>query len=341
MDRIFEDCGLSGHNVRLRVMSDKIWVTGATGWVGGKVCEYLHQRGFEVVATGTGSKQDGPWSYYVQADIAQDSVINLSDHPAMQGVSRLIHCAGYAHRPHETEEEQRKFQEINNRGSARVLTVAECLGIKRVVYVSSIAFYRWKGDQAVHEDCEMKTTTAYACSKLEGERQFQEWGLDWCALRLATVFGAGDRANFAKLASALARKRFIIPGRGDARKSVIPVDLAAQVIAETALLPSIKYRIMNLALPDAPTLHRICMAFVKSCSFPTPVSVPSWLLRIMAYAGDCLSLIRPQFSLTSRNLSKLTTSTYVDTTRIQEVFNQLDWGTFEEWIEKSSGYYAS
>ena len=190
------------------------------------------------------------------------------------------------------------------------------------------------------EGAHLRPNSAYAASKLAGEQLCVE-SLDYRVVRLGTVFGDGDRANFEKLAGALARRRFLLPGTGDARKSLLPLPLAARLIADLALRDEIPHRIMNLALPEAPSLREICGAFSSHCGFPRPLSVPLGILRPAARIGDWVARSRPNFPLTSVNLGKLTTSTVVNTRRMQETWPKEDWGDFARWLAPCADYYRS
>lgn len=317
-------------------------MTGGNGWIGRAVCSQFKRKGFSVVSAGL-NQAEGPWDDFMEMDISRDPIISGVTKAKLSAKSpfALIHCAGYAHRPYETPEEVELFGAINDLGTQRVVDLCEYHGIPRIVYLSSIAFYDWgalAGSRA-KEDSPLDGKTAYACSKLKGEQIVRESGLDWRVARLATVFGREDRANFRRLANALARGRFVIPGAGVARKSVLPVDLAGELLMELALLEVPRYRLLNLALPDAPTLEQICRGFSDVCGFPVARQVPLRLLKFAAAFGDIATLIRPEFPLNSMNIGKLTTSTHVDVSRMIKTLAPREWGGFSSWLNGAQEYY--
>jgi nucleoside-diphosphate-sugar epimerase len=319
----------------------KIVVTGAGGWVGGQLTSELIERKFEVHVTGCKPEVNGPWRSYTCVDFSHDDHWPVVDVSAMAGAEVLIHCAGHAHRSLETPEEVERFYSVNRDGSGRVVQLAKRAGIPRVVYLSSIGFYDWSAGCDFTEDGPLARHSAYAASKLDGESIFRNSGLDWRAVRLGTVFGRGDRANFAKLAKAMARKQFVIPGNGAARKSVLPVQLAAGLLADLALMPNPPYRLLNLALPHTPDLAEICAAFSGVCQLPPARRIPLPLLQGMAKLGDVAALVRPNFPLTSNVLGKLTTSTTVDVSRMLATFPDRNWKTFREYLEGCADYYRT
>jgi UDP-glucose 4-epimerase len=141
------------------------------------------------------------------------------------------------------------------------------------------------------------------------------------------------------MANALQQGRFIVPGRGGARKSVISVDLAAEVLVRLALDPNPRYRLTNVGLPEAPTLRELCDAFSAECGFPRARSAPLALLSLGAVLGNLLAKVRPNFPLTTVNLAKLTTSTVVDVAKLYENFPDLPRPTFAEALRPAAAYY--
>ena len=316
-----------------------MFVAGASGWLGRRIVIELSRLGVRVVAgSRCGKGVEGANS---QVRLQLESDLDSNTRLSLHGVSVVIHCAAHVHRAVETPSERQVFWEVNRGGTRRLVDLASQIGARRFIYLSSIAFYDWAYGGEVSEGAHLGPNSAYAASKLAGEQLCVESGLDYRVVRLGTVFGDGDRANFSKLAGALARRRFLLPGAGEARKSVLPLPLAARLIADLALRDEVPHRIMNLALPEAPTLREICGAFSSHCGFPRPLSVPLGLLRPAARMGDWVARGWPDFPLTSVNLRKLTTSTVVNTRRMQETWPNEDWGDFARWLAPCAEYYRS
>jgi UDP-glucose 4-epimerase len=178
-------------------------------------------------------------------------------------------------------------------------------------------------------------------SKLRAEELVRVSGLDWQIARLGTVFGTGDRANFSRLAQGLRTRRFVLPGDGVARKSVLPVAKAAELLGRMAVAEAPQRRILNVAAPVAPSLAEICRAFSTVCGFRYPRRIPLLAMKTMARIGDVAAGPIPGFPLTSSVLSKLTTSTVLDVSRMQESFPSVKWDSFEEGVRQAAEYYVS
>jgi nucleoside-diphosphate-sugar epimerase len=324
---------------------DIVIVTGATGWIGWKVCEWLKKNECKVVACDLSEKK-GPWDHFIEIDISSDGGVPQPEALGMwknkASGAALVHCAGYAHETNETPANVQRFFDVNAKGTERIVEWAIGLKVRCIVYVSSIAFYEWHNVDSnlpLTEDKRVDGKTAYAKSKLVGELAVRESGMDYRIARLATVYGVGDRGNCVKLARALKRRRFVIPGSGSARKSMITVDKAAECLARLALLNDPKHRLMNLGFREAPTLREVCEAFVKECDCRLPRSIPLPILRPLVTFGDFLHFVAPDWQVTTGNLQRLTESTWVDCSKAEELFPDLGEIRFVDGLRESRSYY--
>ncbi len=316
-------------------MSNRIAVTGATGWIGREVCGWLEGHGLEI------RKLDRPQS--IDGLVPLDLTAMEGDPSwsvALRGCLTVVHCAGHVHRPVETAEERRLFHAINVEGTRKLLAACRLEGVRRVVFVSTSALYDWSDGKPKAETGSLRPMTAYAGSKLEAENLVRNSGLDWRIARLGTVFGVGDRANFQRLAQAMKRRRFVIPGRGDARKSVLPVARAGELLGRLAIDVDRGDITVNLAAPSASTLAEICHAFSRQCGFATAPRVPLPIMRCAGWAGDLLRITGVGVPLTSDTLRKLTTSTVLDVTKMLELFPAMEWLDFEPMLAGAASYYA-
>jgi nucleoside-diphosphate-sugar epimerase len=317
-------------------MPGPIAVTGAAGWIGRGVCAWLEGGGIEVRRLTRSGSQPGTFA----ADLSGDQ----GDGPwraSLGGCAAVIHCAAHVHRPVEDAQERRQFQAVNVDGTRRLLAACKSAGVGRFVLASTVAVYDWSGGIGARKESDrLAPATAYARSKLEAEQLVQGSGLDWRVARIATVYGEGDTANFSRLAGALRRRRFVVPGDGGARKSVLPVTKAAELLARLACLPDAQGSTVNLAAPAAPSLAEICAAFVAACGFPQPPRAPLAALTAAGFLGDAAEKVGIRLPLTSDILGKLTTATVVDVSRMQSILPDIRWESFEETLRKSSLYYG-
>jgi nucleoside-diphosphate-sugar epimerase len=319
-------------------------VTGATGWIGRAVVAHARSQGRVVVEAGR-RVDDSPSEMVVRLDLGDsDSAIASRFERFLQAASSwaVIHCAGLAHLKVEDHGSREALHRINVDGTARMARVCSSLGIRRFVQASTIAVYDWAPRHAftVRDETEpVGPSTAYGSTKLEAERVAERSGLDVRIIRLATVFGAGDRANFSRLARAIRRRRFVIPGRGEQRKSCIDVDSAARILIAIAGMPDPVHRLVNVAFPEAPTLAEISQALAGACGVTSPPNVSESLLRVAAWCGSRATSLGLPAPLTSSDLNKLCAWTWVDASRAVEMFPELRSHTFADAMRRAARYY--
>ena len=309
-------------------------MTGATGWVGREICSFLRKHGVPILRIGRRSSGvDIGW------DCRQE--VSLEAMRLLSGVACVIHCAGYAHQSEESEAARRQFLDVNFKGTERLVRACRSAGTPRFAFVSTIAVYGSTDSHPYREDEHGHGVTAYSRSKLLAESCVRESGIDYRIARLSTVFGVGDHANFARLASALSRRRFILPGSGSAFKSVISVRSAGELLARLALHDEAREMTVNLAHPKALTLNEICNSLCRVCRFPQPLRVPLSVLKLAGIFGDAVASWRPGFPYTSANLKKLTTSTVVDTSIQGGLFSDFIWDDFDTEVARAAIHYST
>lgn len=186
-----------------------ILLTGATGFLGSYILFDLLKKGYDVRALyrkGSSfrqvervfthfSKDQSAWKdrvEWVEGDIGD--VFSLSD--AMKGVETVIHCAGMV----SFESRHRKMlMDINTEGTANVVNISLQEGVRKLMYISSIAALgRGSGEDVITEKTVWKTSrfnSGYAISKYGGEKEVwrgEEEGLEVCVLNPAMILGFGD-----------------------------------------------------------------------------------------------------------------------------------------------------
>jgi nucleoside-diphosphate-sugar epimerase len=182
-----------------------ILVTGAGGFIGGRVVEVLHQLpGVSVTAA------IRRWGSAVRIGRLPVEILlcDITDHAqmrrAMEGVGAVVHCA--AGDPHATVE-----------GTRAVLQAALEAGVERVVHLSTMEVYG-AVEGEIHEDAPLrKTGWPYRDSKIDAEllcRTYLDRGLDVSILRPTIVYGPFSRDWTMKFAERLVAGGSF-PGRED------------------------------------------------------------------------------------------------------------------------------
>jgi nucleoside-diphosphate-sugar epimerase len=193
----------------------RIAVTGASGFVGGRLARALAARGHAVIAYGR--REEGalrhPLSNYRTWDLR-----GALDAPPE--VDAVVHCAALVG---DWGKEQ-EYADVNVGGTRQVL--AAFPAARRVVSVSTSSVYSSGTPHVgVTESHPVGgCRTAYGRTKAESERVTIQARPDAVILRPHIVYGPGDETLVPRLLQTIRRGRLLVPGSGKNRVSVTHVD---------------------------------------------------------------------------------------------------------------------
>jgi UDP-glucose 4-epimerase len=175
----------------------KIFVTGGAGFIGSHLVDRLsREAGAEVVVfdnfrRGLGAVPRGV--KVVRGDVRDAATLTQ----AMSGCKIVYHLAAQSNVIGAIQDVRYSFT-TNVAGTFEVFQAAQDAGAQRVVFTSSREIYGEAPGLPVSEDTPCRPKNAYGASKLAGElyaEVFRKSGLDVNVLRLANVYGPGDRSR--------------------------------------------------------------------------------------------------------------------------------------------------
>jgi nucleoside-diphosphate-sugar epimerase len=118
----------------------KVFLTGATGFIGGHVARRLRARGDDVVALVRSPAKAGALRELgcelVEGDLSSSDAIRRG----VEGADAAIH-AGAVYKVGIPKSEHAAMYESNVRGTERVLDAAIAAGVQRIVYVSTVGIF--------------------------------------------------------------------------------------------------------------------------------------------------------------------------------------------------------
>ncbi len=316
-----------------------VLVTGATGFLGRRLCQRLTERGDRVVAVGR-KAAEGPWSSFVEHDLATGSL-----HPdELRGVSTIYHLASRAHALSEPPHEVSVYNEIIVEGTRHLVEAALQAGVKRFVYFSSVKAMG-EGNPSGSDPAPLDESNSpspdspYGQAKARAEQVVLGAGLPHAVvLRPVMVFGPGEKGNLPRMVEAVRRNRFPpLPETGN-RRSMIHVDDVVEFSLRAADLPEAAGRTYILAGPDAPSTRELYDSIRKGLGLPPRAwSVPLFILQAAAGAGSLIGWIfRRRLPLDRDSLSKLTGSAWYSAARAERELQYRARCSVREWLQAGS-----
>jgi nucleoside-diphosphate-sugar epimerase len=219
---------------------------------------------------------------YVPADLNDAARVGQ----LVAGCDVVIHAAGLAHRRGAAAHDAAEFERVNVRGTETVARAAAAAECRRLILVSSVSVYGG-GSPAKSESSPCRPASPYACSKLAGEEiaaaVAENAGMEFAALRMATLYGPGDPGNVGRLFDAVARRRFVWIGDGSNAKSLVHVDDAANACVGAARRePWPGSGAYNVSTPPASMRHIVASMAAACGRRPPTLRAPAWLVRRLA-----------------------------------------------------------
>lgn len=180
-------------------MTSKILVTGASGFIGERLCKELLSRGRAVLGVTRNQRSVIEGVEYV----GLPSVAEISSLP-FHASDCVIHLAGRAHVQDKGAQALSRFREINSDLAVRVASAALASGVRRFIFVSSIGVNGGSTSLSAIDESSLPAPHAdYALSKLEAElalqKLIQDSHMELVIVRPPLVYAGNAPGNFARL----------------------------------------------------------------------------------------------------------------------------------------------
>ena len=217
----------------------RVFVTGATGFVGRTVIQALRAEGYVVrCLVRRGSERDlrGVGAIErVEGDVLSPQTLE----EGMAGCDAVVHLVGIIreHVPTNTT-----FYRVHVQGTGNVVAAAASVGVRRYIHMSALGARegarsryhqtKWAAEEAVH-----------ACS------------LPWTIVRPSVIYGRGD--GFVSLLVWVVRRLPVVPLIVGGRLQPVPVEQVAQGVARALSRPSAVKQTYEVGGPDRVTLGEL------------------------------------------------------------------------------------
>lgn len=267
-------------------------ITGGSGYVGSHLINHLiEEKAYDQIiildlkTPKTDYTESSVKVEYVNADVRE----KINPHPFQElGCDKntvIYNLAAICRIPGFPEID---YYRTNILGAETVCQLAEDLGIKKMVFTSSVSPYG-ASEELKTEDSIPQPKDPYGGSKLAAEYIHKGWQKNdpqkrmLSILRPGIIFGKNEQANFTRLYESQKKGFFVYPGRKDTKKACVYVKDVARACYHFSQKEPGQY-IYNTVYKEPLTIEEICLTVAQYTDAKKPLfKVPGPLLMLAAY----------------------------------------------------------
>ncbi|PCM45241.1 UDP-glucose 4-epimerase family protein [Marinobacter sp. ANT_B65] len=264
-----------------------ILVTGATGFVGRRVCARLQKsQSYNLSSAVRQSGSNPPGSEVVIHEVDGQT----SWQCALKNQQVVIHTAARAHIMNdEVADPLAEYRRVNVDGTLNLARQAAEAGVRRLIYISSV---KVNGEQTP-AGCPFTAEDAaapadpYGVSKLESEMQLRQLakdtGMEVVIIRPSLVYGPGAKGNFATMVRLVAKGLPLPLGSIRNRRSLLALDNLVDLIVTCISHPNAANQTFLAADGEDLSTTELLRGVANAMGIPSRlIPVPAGLLQFGA-----------------------------------------------------------
>lgn len=213
----------------------RVFVTGATGFVGRSVIHALRTEGYGVRCLVRRGSEPDLRGFGAIERVEGDVLVPGTLEAAIAGCDTAIHLVGIIR---EQPSRGVTFERVHVEGTANVLAAAAAAGVRRFLHMSALGT---RGG----------ARSRYHRTKWAAEEAVRSSGLAWTIFRPSVIYGRGD--GFVSMLAGMIGRLPVVPVIGDGRQRLqpVPVEQVAEAFARAVELPVSVKQVVEVAGPDA------------------------------------------------------------------------------------------
>ncbi len=254
----------------------RVLLTGASGFIGGRVMEALLRAGHRVVTVSRREVAPGMWTVqHISRDFSR--ALNPADwEGAVQDIDVVINAVGILR-----EKGDQQFDPLHHRAPAALFRAAASAGVPRIVQISALG---------ADEDA----VSPYHLSKKAADDVLRSLPVEGIIVQPSLVFGPGG-ASAAMFTMQASQPVIPLPGKGGQMVQPVHIDDLVQVIVTLATRAEVgrRYAGQRVAVvgPDPLTMRDFYAKLRGAMGLSAParfLPVPMAVMRVAAAAGKWL-----------------------------------------------------
>lgn len=315
----------------------RVLVTGATGFIGGRLAERLAvETGALVSATGR-NLTAVPFLAEVGADLRPADLLDLAAmSQLMAGQDIVFHVAAWLNIRHGTAE---MAWLVNVFAVQQLIRLAIKAGVERFVLVSSVAAYGPPSRPVITEAMAVDSTqrSLYGRTKAEGERLAlalgRESGLSVTVIRPGMVYGPRAQGWSGRMIRLIQRRVPVIFGDGAANTCPIYIDNLVDGLLLAAIRPEAVGEAFQMV--DPPVSWREWFERYGQMCAIRPVRLPLAAARLALTLAERLPL---NLSIDRGLLTYYTANAHYPTTKARQLLGYRPAVSFEEGMRNTEAW---
>jgi nucleoside-diphosphate-sugar epimerase len=263
----------------------KVAVTGANGFLGAALSNYLLGKSIDVVKIQRCSGGD---------HIIGNINANTDWFSALERCDTVIHTAAKVHSPSNEVNGLASFMEVNRDGTLNLARQAAELGVKRFIFISTIGVHGSKTNgQPFSEESSCQPYSDYAKSKNEAELGLKkvslDTGMEIVVIRPTLIYGKDAPGNFNRLVKLIKCSPLLPFSLCDNRRSFISVNNLCDFIFTCVVNPDAANHTFVISDGHAVSISEFTNCIADALGkkiFQLPIPVP--VMLSVAKAFSCL-----------------------------------------------------
>lgn len=297
-------------------MKNKILIIGGSGFVGSFLIKELQDKIVENL-----DKNSSPFfdNITINCDIRNLNKIKIS---------KDVKCVVLLAAEHRDDVSPTSlYYDVNVQGTKNVLKVMDKVGVKNIIFTSSVAIYGLNKINP-HESHSEDPFNHYGKSKWQAEEVIKKWyhndtkNKSVTIIRPTVIFGERNRGNVYNLLNQISSGRFMMIGKGQNKKSMAYVGNIVAFIKNRLEKSEPGFHIFNYADKPDFSMTELTQLIEKKMNIKlSKIKIPFWIGMLVGCGFDLISLLsRKKLTVSSVRIRKFCATTQFDASKAHKIF---------------------